>query len=98
MNLVIIRHGDPDYEHDTLTEHGWTEAEVLAHRMEKMNVKDFYVSPLGRAQDTASCTLKQMNRTATTFNWLQHGFFWMKLQQKNHFWQLIPTARSVMAG
>ncbi len=71
MNLVIIRHGDPDYEHDTLTEHGWTEAEVLAHRMEKMNVKDFYVSPLGRAQDTASCTLKQMNRTATTFNWLQ---------------------------
>ena len=26
MNLVIIRHGDPDYEHDTLTEHGWTEA------------------------------------------------------------------------
>ena len=43
MNLVIIRHGDPDYEHDTLTEHGWTEAEVLAHRMEKMNVKDFYL-------------------------------------------------------
>lgn len=44
MNLVIIRHGDPDYEHDTLTEHGWTEAEVLAHRMEKMNVKDLRIS------------------------------------------------------
>ena len=71
MNLVIIRHGDPDYEHDTLTEQGWKEAEILSHRMEKMNIRDFYVSPLGRAQDTASRTLKRMNRTATTFDWLE---------------------------
>ena len=49
MNLVIIRHGDPDYEHDTLTERGWKEADILSTRIEKINVKDFYVSPLGRA-------------------------------------------------
>ena len=100
MNLVIIRHGDPDYEHDTLTEQGWKEAEILSHRMEKMNIRDFYVSPLGRAQDTASCTLKRMNRTATTFDWLQEFpalVFWMKKQRKNLFWQLILIARSVTA-
>lgn len=71
MKLLIIRHGDPDYENDTLTEHGWLEAELTAKRISSLNVKDFYVSPLGRAQDTASCTLKAMNRTATTLDWLR---------------------------
>ena len=65
MRLIIIRHGDPDYEKDSLTEKGWKEAELLAERIAKLNVKDFYVSPLGRAKDTASLTLKKMNRTAT---------------------------------
>lgn len=48
MRLLIVRHGDPDYEHDTLTEKGWREAELLAERLSKLNVKEFYVSPLGR--------------------------------------------------
>lgn len=71
MKLVIVRHGDPDYEHDSLTETGWKEAKLVAKRISKLEVKDFYVSPLGRAQDTASCTLKEMNRTATTCDWLR---------------------------
>ena len=58
MRIVIVRHGDPNYELDTLTETGWKEARLVAERIAKMDVKDFYVSPLGRAQDTASCTLE----------------------------------------
>ena len=54
MRIVIVRHGDPNYELDTLTETGWKEARLVAERIAKMDVKDFYVSPLGRAQDTAS--------------------------------------------
>ena len=64
MRLLIVRHGDPDYEHDTLTEKGWREAELLAERLSKLNVKEFYVSPLGRAKDTASLMLQKMNREA----------------------------------
>ena len=64
MRLLIVRHGDPDYEHDTLTEKGWREAELLAERLSKLPVKEFYVSPLGRAKDTASLTLQKMNREA----------------------------------
>jgi hypothetical protein len=30
MKLLLIRHGEPDYEHDTLTEKGRREAEYLA--------------------------------------------------------------------
>ena len=56
MRLLIIRHGDPDYEQDSLTPKGWCEAELLSERISKMNIKDFYVSPLGRAKATASCT------------------------------------------
>ncbi|MBC7960452.1 MAG: histidine phosphatase family protein [Vallitaleaceae bacterium] len=56
MKLLIIRHGDPDYAIDSLTEKGWREAEYLSKSISDMEVKAFYVSPLGRAKDTASVT------------------------------------------
>lgn len=71
MKLVICRHGDPDYSIDSLTEKGWKEAELLSDRISKLDVKDFYVSPLGRARDTSKATLKKMNREATVLPWLQ---------------------------
>ena len=71
MKLLIIRHGDPNYAIDSLTETGWKEAAALVPRMEKLDVKAFYVSPLGRARDTASLTLKAMNREAEVMPWLQ---------------------------
>lgn len=71
MKILIIRHGDPDYEHDSLTPKGWREAGLLADRLCKIDIKDFYVSPLGRAKDTASCTLKKLNRTARECQWLR---------------------------
>ena len=71
MKLLIVRHGDPDYSIDSLTPTGWKEAELLSHRLARLDVKAFYVSPLGRAKDTASLTLKRMNRTATELPWLR---------------------------
>lgn len=71
MRLLFIRHGDPDYEHDSLTKKGWHEAELLSERISQLNIRDFYVSPLGRAKDTASLSLKKMNRTAAECDWLR---------------------------
>ena len=71
MRILIVRHGDPNYEINSLTEVGWKEAELAAERISKLDVKEFYLSPLGRAQDTASCTLKKMNRTGITYEWLR---------------------------
>lgn len=71
MKLLIIRHADPDYAIDSLTETGWKEAAALVPRMEKMDVKAFYVSPLGRALDTASLTLRATGRTADVLPWLR---------------------------
>lgn len=71
MKIIFIRHGDPDYEHDSLTPKGWKEAELLADRITQLDVRDFYCSPLGRAKDTAGVTLKRLNREAVILDWLQ---------------------------
>jgi len=68
---MIIRHGDPDYAKDSLTEKGWREARLLAERISKLTVAAFYVSPLGRALDTASVTLEKMGRNAFICDWLR---------------------------
>lgn len=71
MKILIIRHGDPNYELDTLTEKGWKEAALLAERIVAEDVKAYYVSPMGRAQDTASVTLKKTGGSAETLSWLK---------------------------
>lgn len=71
MKLVFIRHGDPDYARDSLTEKGWREAELLRARVCQMQVRDFYCSPLGRAQDTARVSLDALRRSAVTLDWLR---------------------------
>ncbi|MBR5179376.1 MAG: histidine phosphatase family protein [Lachnospiraceae bacterium] len=60
MKLVIIRHGDPDYQIDSLTEKGKREAILLADRVSKMKIDRIYVSPLGRARDTAKACFEKM--------------------------------------
>ena len=71
MKLLIVRHGDPDYSIDSLTETGWKEAELLVPRLSKLDVKAFYVSSMGRARDTAAPTLKAMGREAEVCPWLR---------------------------
>ena len=71
MKIIFIRHGEPNYEIDSLTEKGWREAELLSKRTAKWNVTDFYCSPLGRAKDTASFTLKNVGREAEILPWLR---------------------------
>jgi len=71
MKLLIVRHGDPDYSIDSLTEKGWREAEYLSERLARLDVKRFYVSPLGRAKDTASLTLGKLGREAEECPWLR---------------------------
>ncbi|MCI5901205.1 MAG: phosphoglycerate mutase family protein [Blautia sp.] len=71
MKILIIRHGDPDYSRDSLTEKGWREAEYLSEKLSKMGITYSYVSPLGRAKDTASFTLQKLGQTAEEKEWLR---------------------------
>ena len=71
MKILIIRHGDPDYSIDSLTEKGWREAKLLSERLCKLSIDDFYCSPYGRARDTASLTLQKVNKEAEILEWLR---------------------------
>ena len=71
MRIIFVRHGEPDYSTDSLTENGKKEAEALAERTSKWNVDKFYVSPQGRAKETAAPTLKKMGREAVEYPWLR---------------------------
>lgn len=73
MHLIFIRHGDPDYKNDNLTEKGKREAALLTERILKWKVDDFYVSPYGRAQATIAPALERLGKTAETLDWL-HEF------------------------
>ena len=91
MKLIIVRHGDPDYEHDSLTELGWKEAEALSERMKNVKADECYVSPLGRAKDTASLSLKKMNMEATELEWLREFAPIVKRPEKTGVaWDWLP--------
>ena len=71
MRILLIRHGQPDYTTDSLTPAGRVEAELLSLRLARMDIRDFYVSPLGRARETADYTLRRVGKTAEVLPWLQ---------------------------
>ena len=91
MKLLIVRHGDPNYAIDSLTETGWKEAELLSHRLGKLDVKACYCSPLGRAKDTATATLKKLGMEAEICPWLRE--FAPKVKKPNRegvAWDWLP--------
>ncbi|MBR4813071.1 MAG: histidine phosphatase family protein [Lachnospiraceae bacterium] len=53
MRLILVRHGDPNYEQDCLTELGHKQAKVVAERLMEEGIEEIYCSPQGRAQQTA---------------------------------------------
>ena len=71
MRLLFIRHGDPDYVNDTLTEKGHREAKLLSDIAEDLKLGSVFQSPLGRAKDTAAYSLRQTGLHAVTLSWLR---------------------------
>ena len=65
MLLYIVRHGDPDYVTDTLTERGKLQAEAVGKRIADSKIDRIFSSPMGRAKQTAepACRLLGLNYT-----------------------------------
>lgn len=93
MELIIVRHGDPNYTIDSLTPRGKAEAKLLSKKLCKIDVKAFYCSPLGRAKKTASYTLKKLKRKAEILPWLQEfrGSVTESNGRKNCCWDRLPS-------
>ncbi len=69
MRLYIIRHAEPDYEHNTITKKGHTEAKALAKRLKNEGLTRLYSSPLGRALHTADYTAKATKLKVKVEDW-----------------------------
>ena len=54
MLLYIVRHGDPDYITDSLTERGKLQAEAVGKRIFDSGIDRIFSSPMGRARETAA--------------------------------------------
>lgn len=78
MELYIIRHGDPDYANDTLTEKGWEQAKLLAERMALIKPTKIYASPRGRAKDTAKVTCEKLAMTYKVEEWTTESMDYMQ--------------------
>lgn len=93
MRLIIIRHAEPDYEIDSLTEKGWREAEILSQRLLKTGIDHIYCSPLGRAKDTASVYLKKTGKNAVICDWLREfsGYIIDQNGLPHRPWDQLPS-------
>lgn len=69
MYLYLIRHAQPDYEHDSITELGKQQAEKLAQWFSDIKVDELYHSSMGRAGQTASYLAKTLNLAPKSLDW-----------------------------
>ncbi len=95
MRILIIRHGDPDYTNDTLTEKGVREAELLCNRLANEKIDYVYCSPLGRARKTCEIATKGKNLEAEIVPWLKEFGYSVQLPtgEKHIIWDLLPAMR-----
>ena len=93
MRILIIRHGDPDYVADSLTEKGWREAELLGERIALERPADVYASPLGRALDTSKAACDRLGKAPVVLPWLRefHGTVVGPFEERRRIpWNLMP--------
>ena len=76
MLLYIVRHGDPIYNPDSLTERGKLQAAALGKRLARYGVDRIYSSPLIRAQQTAEPTCILTAKKAEILEWTSEAIAW----------------------
>ena len=69
MLLYIVRHGDPDYTTDTLTERGIAQAEAVGKRIADSGINMIFSSPMGRAKETAAPACRLLNLECNIEDW-----------------------------
>lgn len=96
MRILIVRHGDPDYANDTLTQKGRREAQLLAKRLQNEKIDEIYTSPLGRAKDTCMYTARALGKEKEVVvkDWLHefnHSLVLPSGRERNIPWDMLPS-------
>ena len=76
MLLYYIRHGDPIYEPECLTELGHKQANALAKRLALYGLDRIYSSTALRARQTAQPTCKFLHKEMALLDWAHEATAW----------------------
>ena len=71
MRLIMVRHGEPNYADDCLTETGRAQAAACAQRLLREGISVIYASSMGRAKETASYTAEALGLPVTELDWMR---------------------------
>ncbi len=89
MRILFIRHGEPDYVKDCLTERGKKQAERASQRLQSEGIDKIYSSPMGRTRETAEFTAKRLDLPITILDYM-HEVDWggEGIPAEGHLWTL----------
>ena len=94
MRLIFVRHAEPDYEKDSLTEKGFREADILATRTALWKPDAVYCSPMGRAQATLRPSAQNWKDIEpVTYDWLKEFHYRIADPEDGHeriAWDFMP--------
>jgi len=88
MKLYLIRHGDPDYENDSLTERGHAEVGALVDYLRGEGIDEIVSSPLGRARATAGYASDALGLEVETEPWLAELELKMEQEDYRSVWDI----------
>ena len=71
MRIVFVRHGEPDYARDCLTDLGKAQARQAARRLREEGIGELWSSPLGRARETALAAAETLGLPVRTLDFMQ---------------------------
>ena len=94
MKILLIRHGDPDFEIDGLTEKGKREVALLTKRLLNAGIDKIYCSPRGRARLTAAPIAEALGMEVEIVD-LMREFNWARmrlpyLEGTAIAWEVLP--------
>ena len=75
MRIIFVRHGEPNYTLDCLTEEGKAQAQRASERLAGEGISEIYSSPCGRARETAEYTARMLNLPVTVLEYM-HEISW----------------------
>ena len=89
VRIIFVRHGEPNYEKDCLTETGHKQAEACAKRLEQEGISEIFASPMGRAAQTAAYTAELLELSVETLDYM-HEISWggEGIPENAHPWTL----------
>jgi probable phosphoglycerate mutase len=103
MLLFYVRHGDPIYDPDSLTELGHRQAEALVARMRECRPEKIFSSSSTRAIMTAEPTARALGLEIETLDWCHESHamrdLGMKDEEGKRRWLFrIPRMRKLLAS